>query len=326
MTSRERVQRILSGQPVDRPAFWLGNPIDETKEIYYRHFGVGGEAEVISADFLKASQVKTNLSGRRDLELNLAVGSDMVWVSPELDAHSWKHPSGKPMWDFYNGGEKHSLTQPGFFADYEDPAAVEAFDWPDPANLDFSSTHRNVKEANEAGLAVFGGMWMPFFHIAADFFGMENYFVKMITHPEVVEAVTDRIIDFYLEANRRCLDLMSGELVAGFFGNDFGSQLDLLIAPDMMERFIMPYYKRLIDQIRSYGLKVVVHSCGSIDRIIPRLIEAGIEGLHPLQARAAHMDAENLAMKYRGKVAFIGGVDTQDLLPFGSVEEVRAEV
>jgi uroporphyrinogen decarboxylase len=93
-----------------------------------------------------------------------------------------------------------------------------------------------------------------------------------------------------------------------------------------MERFIMPYYERLIRQIKSYGLKVVVHSCGSIDRIIPRLIEAGIEGLHPLQARAAHMDADNLARKYKGKIAFIGGVDTQDLLPFGSVEEVYAEV
>jgi uroporphyrinogen decarboxylase len=119
---------------------------------------------------------------------------------------------------------------------------------------------------------------------------------------------------------------MADDLSAGFFGNDFGSQLDLLIAPEMMERFIFPYYQRMIDQIKSFGLKVVVHSCGAIDRIIPRLIEAGIEGLHPLQAKARGMDALSLSEKYSGQVAFIGGVDTQDLLPFGSEEDVRREV
>lgn len=326
MTSRERIERILAGKEVDRPGFWLGNPADDTKERYYEYFGVTGEAEEIPEEFLRTSQVKTNLSGRRDLDLNLAVGSDMIWISPELDAASWKHPDHLPMWDFYGGKERTSLTQPGVFGECEDPGEVERFPWPDPRFLDFSHTRKNVVEAREAGLAVFGGMWMPFFHIACDFFGMENYFVKMYTDPEVVEAVTEKIVSFYLEANRRCLDLMAGELSAGFFGNDFGSQLDLLIAPEMMERFIFPYYLRMIDQIKSYGLKVVVHSCGAIDRIIPRLIDAGIEGLHPLQAKAKGMDAASLAEKYSGRVAFIGGVDTQDLLPFGTEEEVRKEV
>lgn len=326
MDSKQRIINILAGRPVDRPGFWLGNPADDTKEIYYRHFGIGGKTEALPEEFLKASQIKTNLSGRRDLELNLAVGSDMIWISPELDAAAYKDPRHKPMWDFYGGKERLSLTQPGYFGDCEDPAEVAGFDWPNPDYLDFSNTHRNVREANDAGLAVFGGMWMPFFHIAADFFGMENYFVKMYTHPEVVEAVTERIVTFYLEANRRCLDLMGRELAAGFFGNDFGSQLDLLIAPGLMERFIMPYYERLIAQIKAYGLKVVVHSCGAIDRMIPRMIEAGIEGLHPLQAKAAGMDAVHLASKYKGKIAFIGGVDTQELLPFGTADEVRAEV
>lgn len=326
MNSVERVHAVLTGAPVDRPAFWLGNPADDTKEIYYKYFGIGGEDKKASESFLRTSQVKTNLSGRRDLELNLAAGSDMIWISPELDASTWRHPEGKPLWDFYGGRERTHLTQDGVFADCEDPTDVENFEWPDPDFLDFSETTRNVMEARDAGLAVFGGMWMPFFHIASDFFGMENYFIKMHTHPEVVEAVTERIVSFYLEANRRCLELMAKDLVAGFFGNDFGSQLDVLIAPAMMERFIMPYYQRLIDQIKGYGLKVVVHSCGAIDRIIPRLLEAGIQGLHPLQAKACGMDAESLSKKYRGKVAFIGGVDTQELLPFGTAEDVRREV
>jgi uroporphyrinogen decarboxylase len=326
MTGRERIQTILKGQDADRSGFWLGNPTDESKEMYYRHFGIKEEKEEVPEEYLRASQVKTNKAGRSDLELNLAVSSDMIWISPELDPATWKHPERKPMWDFYGGKERHSLTQPGVFGDCEDIQEVERFDWPDPSYIDFTRTHANVKEARDAGLAVFGGMWMPFFHIVADFFGMENYFMKMYTNPEIVEAVTERVVHFYLEANKRCLDLMASDIDAGFFGNDFGSQLDIMISPEMFDRFILPYYKRCIAGIKSYGLPVIVHSCGAIDRLIPRLIDAGIDGLHPLQAKAVGMDAENLSRKYGKHLVFIGGLDTQELLPFGTVEEIRGEV
>lgn len=91
------------------------------------------------------------------------------------------------------------------FAECEDVAEVEAFDWPDPKYMDFSTVIENTKAAYESGMAVFGGMWCPFFHILCDFFGMENYFVKMYTDPEVVQAVTRHIVDFLVETNRSCL-------------------------------------------------------------------------------------------------------------------------
>ena len=88
----------------------------------------------------------------------------------------------------------------------------------------------------------------------------------------------------------------------------------------------MPYFREFTDQAHRHGYKVVLHSCGSIDRVIPRLIGAGVEVLHPIQAMAKNMDAESLAKKYNGKIVFMGGVDTQRLLPFGKPEEVRARV
>ena len=71
---------------------------------------------------------------------------------------------------------------------------------------------------------------------------------------------------------------------------------------------------------------MLLHSCGSIERSIPRLIDAGVDALHPIQALAANMDAETLSRKYNGKIVFVGGVDTQHLLPFGTPQEVRDEV
>ncbi len=313
MNGKERINAILNHQTVDRAGFWLGNPADETKAIYYAHFGINAALEHIK-------------SGRAELDLALATGSDVMWISPELDRESWKHPEGKPIWDYLGGKPRVSLSQPGVFADCDDVKEVEAFDWPNPDFLDFSSTLKKIDAARAEGLAVFGGMWCPFFHLAADFFGMENYFIKMYTHPAVVEAVTERIVDLYLEANKRCFEVLASKLDAAFFGNDFGSQQDLLISPRAFKKFVLPSFKKLIEQMKFYELKVVLHSCGSIVKVIPLLIEAGTDVLHPIQAKAAGMEAEKLAQQFKNAVIFMGGVDTQELLPFGNPADVRQDV
>jgi uroporphyrinogen decarboxylase len=69
----------------------------------------------------------------------------------------------------------------------------------------------------------------------------------------------------------------------------------------------------------------MVHSCGAVSEIIPDLIELGVDGLHPLQALAKGMDADALCA-YRNRIAFVGGIDAQRLLPFGTPEEVEREV
>ena len=155
---------------------------------------------------------------------------------------------------------------------------------------------------------------------------MENYFIKMHTHPEVVHAVTGHVVDFYLEANARLFTVADGLVDAFFFGNDFGTQLDLLVSPDAFKEFIFPYFRQLTELGHHHGLKVILHSCGAIRKVIPDLIDLGVDALHPLQARAAGMDAETLAAEFKGKVAFIGGIDTQELLVNGTPEEIRADV
>ncbi len=84
--------------------------------------------------------------------------------------------------------------------------------------------------------------------------------------------------------------------------------------------------KTFADQGHRYGYQVILHSCGSVYKIIDQLIEIGIDCLHPLQARARNMDAETLAREFKGRIAFLGGVDVQRILPYGTPEEVRAEV
>ena len=98
-----------------------------------------------------------------------------------------------------------------------------------------------------------------------------------------------------------------------------------MISPECFEEFVFPYFKKLTDLGHAYGKQVMLHSCGAIFKVIPRLIELGVDALHPLQACAANMNAENL-QQFRGKLSFCGGIDTQHLLVHGTPEEIKADV
>lgn len=321
MTSRERVKAIFAKQPADHIGFWMGNPHEDSWPALVDAFSV----DCSPAAGESRGRGQRPRERRRDTpEARLAVrrrlGDDFRWISAEWS--SYKHPAGKPIFEIGRRGE--SLGSPGAFADTDSVQEVHDFPWPNPDYLDFSTCIDELRTAGPVYRA--SGFWCPFFHVAADFFGMDNYFIKMYTHPDVVHAVTRHIVDFYLEANRRFF-AAAGDLVDAFFlGNDFGTQLDLLISPDAFGEFVFPYLRELTAQRHEHRYQVVLHSCGSIYKVIPDLISLGVDALHPLQARAANMEAERLGAEFGGAIAFLGGVDTQDLLVNGSPEDVRADV
>jgi len=299
MTSRQLVHSIIARKPVPRLGFWMGNPHPDTWPIYHAYFGT-----------------------RSEEELRLKLGDDFRWITPQYMNTTYRHPEGKKIFDGHAAKASHG--QAGPLAAAETAAAVDAFDWPDPEYLDFAECLSALRDAGDFYRA--SGFWAPFFHDVMDLFGIESYFVKMHTHPGVVQAVTARVCEFYLEANRRFFAEAGGLMDGYFFGNDFGTQIDLLISPAHFEKFILPWFRRFTDLAHAGGYQVILHSCGAVCRVIPHLIEAGVDCLHPLQARAKDMDAELLSKRFRGKIAFLGGVDTQQLLVQATPLQVKEEV
>lgn len=300
MHGKEHFAKIL-GHRSTRSAFWHGRAHHDSMPALDAYFGCQGDYEL----------------GRR-------LGDTLYWCYPN-DHSVWHHPEGRPIFDVLGGGKRKSLNQDGVFANAT-LSDVDAFEWPDPKYLDFTGTLSAMDRGIADGMGILSGMWSPFFHDVTEFFGMEQYFLNLYSDPELVEAVTARVCAFYLEANARLFRLAGDRIDAFFFGNDFGSQLDMLISPACFDRFVMPYFRKLTDQAKAHGYSVVLHSCGSIWRVIPQLIEAGVEVLHPIQARAVNMDAVRLAKEYNGKIVFMGGLDTQELMPFGTAQQVRDEV
>ena len=303
MTKKQRFHATIERKPVDRPASWLGIPTAAAMPALLSHFNA------------------TDMAG-----LKIAIGDD-VWPV-ELPYHSPFSDAIYMAFDFAKHGhlvnEERTLNSPGTFEEITDPAAVEAFPWPDPiAYIDHAECRAVVSEAPD-GYAVLGVVWSAHFQDACAAFGMETALMNMVAEPEIFRAVIDRITEFYLKANGAFYAAAADKLDAVLIGNDFGSQTSLMLSRELIRDFVLPGTKALIDQAKSYGLKVIHHSCGAIRDLIPDLIEIGVDAIHPIQALASGMGAAGLARDFGKSASFCGGVDAQNLLVNGSPEEVKA--
>lgn len=298
MQRRKLIRRLIAGDAVERCGFWLGNPDPKTWPILHRHFDT-----------------------TTDEELRRKLGDDVRWICPQFYADAYRDPEGRDPFDASLDRVKHSIAP---LACCRTVREVERFPWPKAEYLNFDSCLRDLRQAGD--VYRLSGFWTCFYHNLADLFGMEEYFVKMHTQPEVVLAATDRVCEFYHEANERFFDA-AGDLVDGFFfGNDFGTQQSLICGPAQFDQFIMPWFRRFTEQGRRRGYQVVLHSCGSVHRVIEQLIAAGVDCLHPLQAQARDMNAEQLAADFKGRLAFMGGIDVQSLLTYGTPGDIRQDV
>ncbi|MBM7583367.1 uroporphyrinogen decarboxylase [Caldicoprobacter guelmensis] len=298
MNSREKINRIFNQLSKGAVGFWTGNPYPDTEKLYLEKLGVTSREELF--EYLH---------------------DDCRWVIAD---RAYKHPEGKPIFDIYGGRGKKAHGEGDTLLNASPLRRLRSFHGPILTIWIFRTFWRKCASIRIRWfLQVFGVLSSILLPI---FFGMENYFIKMYTYPAVVEAVTNHVIYFLAEANERFFTVLGNDVDTFFFGNDFGTQLDLLISPEAFKRFVLPGLKKLIDVARKHHKKVLLHSCGSIYKIIPLLIDAGVDALHPLQAKAANMDTQTLAREFKNHIAFVGGVDTQELLIKATPQQIKDEV
>jgi uroporphyrinogen-III decarboxylase len=111
-------------------------------------------------------------------------------------------------------------------------------------------------------------------------------------------------------------------------GTDFGTQNGSFCSPATFDELWMPYYRKMHDWIHAHtGWKTFKHSCGAVEGFMSHFIDAGIDIINPVQCSATGMDPQTLKDRYGDRLVFWGGgVDTQQVLPFGTPAEVRAQV
>jgi uroporphyrinogen decarboxylase len=152
--------------------------------------------------------------------------------------------------------------------------------------------------------------------------GIENFLADMAGDPPFAR----KLLNLIIEKNMVMLEnfLALPEIDGVMLGSDWRAQRGLLMSPDVWQEMIRPGEQKEYDLIHAYGKDVWVHSCGHIEAVIPSLVEMGLDVLNPIQPEV--MNIAELKRKYGHKLTFWGGISTQKTLPYGTPDEVRAEV
>jgi uroporphyrinogen decarboxylase len=212
---------------------------------------------------------------------------------------------------------------------------IQHYPWPKvdyPGRLEETAeTARSLYENTD--LALMGRFGGPIIETAVYLMGFENWLLCTAEAPDVAGYLLDRLTDIMIEMDRIGLEATAPYLqIFKVSGEDLGTQNGLLYSPRMLRSLILPRFQRRWQAARDYldtvnpDCKIMLHSCGSVRRIIPDLIASGIQVLNPIQPRAKDMDSFELKQEFGDQLAFHGGVDIQEVLPFGTKEEVEAEV
>ena len=148
--------------------------------------------------------------------------------------------------------------------------------------------------------------------------GMETLLMDFYDHPQFVHELLNAIGDYNIAQVEKALEY---DIDAVYFGDDWGQQHGLQMGPDLWRRFIGPRVERMYRRVREAGRFTSQHSCGDVREIFDDLIDAGLQIFNPFQPEV--MDVFEMMRRYRGRLAFHGGMSIQQTLPFGSIEDVR---
>ncbi len=200
---------------------------------------------------------------------------------------------------------------------------LEGYPWPNPDDFDYAFAAGEAKKLAKEFVTL--GPWISLFEVYCQMRSLEEALMDTVAEPEFLHVALDKIAWSQGEMVRRFLEAADGAIDMVFISDDIGSQTSLLMSPEAFDEFIFPRLKKWCDMIHSYGAKVFFHTDGAAEPLIPRLIEAGIDVLNPIQHVCPGMDRKEIKAKYGDKLIFHGGIENQKILPFGTPDEVAAE-
>jgi uroporphyrinogen decarboxylase len=192
---------------------------------------------------------------------------------------------------------------------------------PDPTLPGRDSELRTAISMDKDHIAITGGIGGPFTN-AWMLLGYERMAYLLYDDPDMVMQVFQISVDFYKEAAR--LSVAAG-CDALWVSEDLGDSQRGLLRPDVFRKYLFPYIAELVEYVHSLGVPALLHSCGHIKPYLDDLAMTKIASVHPLQ-RTAGMDLRWFKEKYGNRFCIIGNIDSSRTLPYGTPQDVEAEV
>ncbi len=304
MTPRERWLAVLQRRKPDRVPmdYWT---TDEARDKLLRYLGLDDERAML-----------------RRLHIDRPLTVSPRYVGPPIpddrDVYGIQYRNA----DYGTGVYREVAVHP--LAAYNSVEEIQAnFTWPNADWWDYSDLPAQIVGWEDYPIR--GGGSEPFLTFKS-LRGQEQAFMDLVLNPEIVHFCLDKLFELAYQNTLRIYEAIPGQVMITYVAEDMGSQTSLLFSPAQIHEFLIPRMQRVIDLAHQAGAVVFHHSDGAVRRIVPDMIEAGIDVLNPIQWRCRGMEREGLKRDFGDKLIFHGGVDNQYTLAFGNVEEVRQEV
>jgi uroporphyrinogen decarboxylase len=202
--------------------------------------------------------------------------------------------------------------------------------WPDPldpnryAGLgEYARQLFNHTDYALVGCPAFNSVWERSYLLC----GFSRTLESLVIDPDFIHALFRKITDIATTSLERFLDQVGPYIQLVKIGDDLGGQDNCLMSPATYRRMVQPYHQEIFSLIKQRsGARVFLHTCGAVAKLLGDLIEAGVEILNPVQVSAKGMDTQHLKADFGDRLVFWGAIDTQHVLPQGSVNEVKEEV
>ncbi|MCE5248967.1 hypothetical protein LLG96_01975 [bacterium] len=301
MTSKERVNAALRREPVDRvPVFMWFHPIMAGRLGHVLEIPAGRVGEAMGNDVMQA------------------------WVGNNYAMEGITHEhDGETHIDFWGiewikkGPFNQILRSP-----LEDSPRDAILSYEHPYDK-IECLLKNMEPVAARAENYFIGCDVSpcLFELICRLRGMENAILDLAADPGLAEAMLDRAGDFSVHIAREACERFSLDWL--WTGDDIAGQQSMIMSPRCWRDLIRPRLATVVEVGASRGLWVAYHSCGAIRPVIPDLIEIGVDVLNPIQCACPGMDPFQLKKEFGERLTFMGGVDTQGLLPGGSADDVR---
>ena len=310
MTPRERILATLHRKTVDRL------PVD-----------LWCTPEVLES-------LRAHTGKQDELEVYQALGLDKIaWVFPGYGTSGRFDPNegnGQTMWGVPTRMIKAGLATYQEFGtpplgEMDDPAQLDDYPlWPDPNRFDYDSAKAWAQRARTFDFATIGP-WISHFEVYCQMRGLENALMDVVADPGFMDAALERIDAIQTVMLERFLSELGDLIDIVFISDDMATQESLLISLDAWDRHFRDRLTNWCRIIHRHGKKVLFHTDGAARPIIPRLVEAGIDILNPVQHICPGMNCAELQRDFGNAVIFHGGVENQRTLPFGTPADVAKE-
>ena len=338
LTPRERVLAVLNHEIPDRVPIVIGADLTTgiQERAYRRLTAYLGLAEEYQPLY-DWPELGAPLPAEAVLE---RLHSDVRGIQERFPAETYtrnrSRSPGSPYVDDWGVGQPE--IEPGVYfpaihplKDTQRVEDLETYPWPDMHDPTRFAHLRAEAErlAAENRFAIIGAPWlMSPLERAFQLQGMQAFLLNLVDAPDFAAALLRKITDLCKTHLTHFLAEVGEYLDLIILADDLGTQNSLLISPRTYRTLLKPLHAELFALVRQYSrARIFFHSDGDVFPLLDDLVEIGVQVLNPIQTTAGRMaNLQELKQRYGERLVFCGAIDTQRVLPFGTVDEVRAEV